>query len=123
MNIIRAISAIIGRSPIMARHRCNICDHRVWKFLPYRGGFKSAPPLMLAIEFTGSDLDNCECPWCGATDRERHLAMYMKVRGLLDSLAGKEVLHLPRSRELRGLWPSRGPLAMFRQIYTRRDLT
>lgn len=51
------------------------------------------PPFMRAIEITGSDVDNCECPWCGATDRERHLAMYMKARGLFDSIGGKAVLH------------------------------
>lgn len=93
MDIIKVIRAIVGRSPVMARHRCNLCDHRVWKFIPYAGGSKSLPPLMHAIELTGSDVDNFECPWCGATDRERHLAMYMNACGLLDSLAGKNVLH------------------------------
>jgi SAM-dependent methyltransferase len=109
MNIIKVIRAIVGRSPIMARHRCNICVHRVWKFLPYGGGSKSAPPLMLAIELTGSDLDNFECPWCGATDRERHLAMYMKVRGLLDSLAGKEILHFAPEPRIARLLAERAP--------------
>lgn len=93
----------------MARRRCNICDHRVWKFLPFGGGSKSAPPLMLAIELTGSDLDNFECPWCGATDRERHLAMYMKARGLLDSLAGKEILHFAPEPRIAKLFAERAP--------------
>ena len=105
----------------MAKHRCNICDHRVWRFVPYEGGRKSAPPLMSAIDVTGSDVDNFECPWCGATDRERHLSMYMEAHGLLDTLAGKDVLHFapeprieklvagrdPRRHVLADLYPSR----------------
>lgn len=90
---------MLGRLPLMAKYRCNICDHRVWKFLPYGSGSKSAPAFMRAVDFTGSDLDNFECPWCGGTDRERHLLMYMQASGLLDSLSGKEILHFaPEAR-------------------------
>lgn len=99
MNILKFFRALTGRLPLMATYRCNVCDHRVRKFLPYGGGSKSAPALMRAIEFTGSDLDNFECPWCGATDRERHLLMYMQASGLLNSLASKEILHFaPEAR-------------------------
>jgi SAM-dependent methyltransferase len=83
----------------MAKYRCNVCDNRVWKFLPFGSGSKSAPALMCAIDLTGSDLDKFECPWCGATDRERHLWMYMRAAGLVDTIAGKEILHFaPETR-------------------------
>lgn len=99
MNISKAFRALLGRMPMMAKYRCNVCDHRVWKFLPYGRGSKSAPAFMRAINLTGSDLDNFECPWCGATDRERHLLMYMRAAGLVDTLAGKEILHFaPEAR-------------------------
>lgn len=64
---------------------------------------------MLAIELTGSDLDNFECPWCGATDRERHLAMYMNALGLLDSLANKEILHFAPEPRIARLIADRAP--------------
>ena len=93
----------------MAKHRCNVCGHRVWRFVPYEGGRKSAPPLMSAIDVTGSDLDNFECPWCGATDRERHLSMYMEASGLLDTLAGKDILHFAPEPRIERLVAARHP--------------
>jgi SAM-dependent methyltransferase len=85
--------------PIMAKHRCTVCEHRVWKFLPYGRGSKAVPAFIRAINLTGSDLDNFECPWCGATDRERHLLLYMRAAGLVDTLTGKEILHFaPEAR-------------------------
>lgn len=93
----------------MAGHRCNICNHRVLKYIPFGGGWKSAPPFMRAIEITGSDLDNCECPWCGATDRERHLAMYMNACGLLDSVPGKAVLHFAPEPRIAKMLAERKP--------------
>jgi SAM-dependent methyltransferase len=99
MNILKALRVLVGRMPLMANNRCNVCEHRVWKFLPYGSGSRSAPALMRAINLTGSDLDNFECPWCGATDRERHLLMYMRAAGLVDTLANMEILHFaPEAR-------------------------
>lgn len=93
----------------MAKHRCNICQHRVWRFLPYGGGLKSVPPLMSAIEMTGSDPENFECPWCGATDRERHLVMYMEACGLLETITGKDILHFAPEPRIEKLVATREP--------------
>ncbi len=65
---------------------------------------------MRAIDFTGSDLDNFECPWCGATDRERHLLMYMQASGLVDSLADKEILHFAPEKRIARLVADSSPV-------------
>ena len=51
------------------------------------------PPLMRALEMIGSDVDNFECPRCGAHDRERHLLLYLQSSGLLASLPSLRILH------------------------------
>lgn len=109
MNVMKIAYAIAGRMPVMAKHCCNLCEHRVWRFLPYGGGSKSAPPLMSAIRMTGSDLDNFECPWCGATDRERHLSMYMEACGLLETITGKDILHFAPEPRIEKLLADREP--------------
>jgi SAM-dependent methyltransferase len=110
MNIYKVIRAGIGRQPLFAKHCCNICGHRVWRFLPYGDGSKAAPPLMAALQLIGSDLDNFECPWCGATDRERHLLMYMRACGLFDVLADREILHFAPERCIAKLISGRSPV-------------
>jgi len=110
MDIRKTFLALLGRSPFLARRKCNICDHRVAKFLPYGGGWKAVPPLMVAINLVGSDVDSFECPWCGAFDRERHLLMYMQAIGLFDSLGDKEILHFAPERRIAGLVQEQQPL-------------
>lgn len=93
------------------RHRCVVCGHRVWRFMPYRSGSRSSPPLMRVLHMVGSDPDRFECPRCGAHDRERHLLMYMRADGMLPQLRGKAVLHFAPekrlSRFIAGAEPSR----------------
>ena len=101
----------------MAKYRCNVCDHRVRKFLPFGGGSKSVPAFVRAINLTGSDLDNFECPWCGATDRERHLLMYMQACGLIDSLSGKEILHFAPEARIASIVAAQNP-----ERYVKADL-
>lgn len=72
---------------------CSLCGHSAYRFLPYRGGSKGAPPFMQSAGMVGSDLDQFQCPWCGAHDRERHLILYMSAAGLLENLGPKRVLH------------------------------
>lgn len=48
---------------------------------------------MRALEMIGSDVDNFECPRCGAHDRDRHLLMYLQLSGLLASLPPLRILH------------------------------
>lgn len=110
MNLLKAFRALTGRIPVFARHRCNLCGHRVARFIPYRIGSAALPGLMRAVDFTGSDLDNFECPWCGATDRERHLVMYMESAGLMDGLGGKEILHFAPEARLSRLIAAKEPV-------------
>lgn len=81
---------------------CSVCNHRVWRFMPYRMGRKGTPPLMRALAVVGSDVENFECPRCGAHDRERHLFLYMRARGVLDALRGARILHFAPERRLAG---------------------
>ena len=82
------------------QRRCVVCGHGVWRFMPYRGGSRSAPALMRVLHMVGSDPDHFECPHCGAHDRERHLLMYMRAAGTLEWLRGKAVLHFAPERKL-----------------------
>lgn len=81
-------------------HHCVLCGHRVWRFMPYRNGSRGVAPLMHALDVVGSDVDNFECPRCGAHDRERHLLMYMRADGLLDWMRGKSILHFAPEKRL-----------------------
>jgi SAM-dependent methyltransferase len=78
--------------PVAARCQCTLCERRVRQFLPYRGGWRAAPPLMRALQIVGSDLDHYLCPRCGSTDRERHLWLYLQAAGLLEAMRGRSVL-------------------------------
>lgn len=59
--------------------------------MPYRDG--TTPPLMSVLDVIGSDIDNFECPRCGAHDRERHILMYLEASGFMDSLPTMRVVH------------------------------
>jgi hypothetical protein len=72
---------------------CVVCQRRVPAFMPWRGGWAAAPPLMSALRMIGSDLDHFACPRCGATDRDRHLRWYLERSGLAKGLSGKRILH------------------------------
>jgi SAM-dependent methyltransferase len=86
-----------------------MCGHALGRFLPYGRGLVDSAPLSLALEVVGSDVENMECPWCGSTDRERHLQLYLQRTGLLSWLAGKRVLHLAPEKRLAGLLLDGGP--------------
>lgn len=114
MNIKRFLHALIARLSISGGHRCTVCNHRLGVFLPYRIGLKNLPPLMLALETIGSDVEHFECPWCGCHDRERHLLMYMQATGLFESLSNKAVLHFAPERRLSPLIAAQKPLRYIR---------
>lgn len=91
-------------------HRlCVMCDHRVWRYMPYRKGSRDVPPLMRALDTIGSDPDYFECPRCGSHDRERHLFLYMQRTGLLDRISGRRVLHFAPEKRLSLLLKTRVP--------------
>lgn len=82
------------------RKLCVVCDQHVGWFLPHRGGWRNAPPLMRALNFVGSDLDHVECPACGASDRERHLLLYMEETGIFRAINGRTVVHFAPERAI-----------------------
>ncbi|WP_166636890.1 methyltransferase domain-containing protein [Cognatilysobacter terrigena] len=83
------IATVFGR-----RRFCVVCARTVPCFLPWRGGWRAAPPLMRELHMIGSDLDHFACPRCGCTDRDRHLRLYLENTDLGDRFAGARVLHL-----------------------------
>lgn len=82
------------------RKHCVFCDHRVWRFMPYRGGSRGTPPLLQALDCVGSDVDHFECPRCGSSDRERHLLLYFRAGGLMEWVSGKSILHFAPEKHL-----------------------
>lgn len=101
---LQAVTQVILRAsaclPLRARRYCNICDRRIRRFLPYRGGWSSIPSFVRSLKIVGSDVENFECPSCGCHDRERHLLMYLRASGLLQKMKGSQILHLAPERHL-----------------------
>lgn len=96
------------------RRLCPLCEHRVWRFMPYRRGSRGVAPLMHALDVVGSDVDNHECPRCGAHDRERHLLLYLQASGIMSSLGKLRVLHFAPEKRLARLILARSPAAYVR---------
>ncbi len=71
---------LLGKGP----GHCVACLRDVPAFLPYRGGWRKASPVLRTLEVAGSDLDRFACPRCNASDRERHLLLYLDRVGLFD---------------------------------------
>ena len=77
--------------------RCVICSNTFRKFLPlemYRSHFTSA------LEVIGSDVENFNCPFCGAIDRTRHLFLYFENLNLWRKMVNSRILHLAAEEEL-----------------------
>lgn len=89
--------------------RCVVCERRVWRFMPYRGGMREVRPLMQALAMVGSDVEQFECPRCGAHDRERHLFLYMKASGVFANIAGASILHFAPEKRLSPIIAAQGP--------------
>jgi SAM-dependent methyltransferase len=100
--------AIAGWVP-GGRRRCVMCGHRVWRFMPFRSGSRGVAPLMHALDVVGSDVDQHECPRCGAHDRERHLLLYMRASGLMSQFKGLRILHFAPERRLGRLLAAQSP--------------
>jgi predicted SAM-dependent methyltransferase len=79
---------------------CVICKEKIGYFIPYRGGSVCRPSLMKSLDVIGSDVDNFSCPVCGATDRERHLYLYLQKMQLIDGLEDSSVLHFAPEKKL-----------------------
>lgn len=91
------------------RKSCVVCGHHVWRFMPYRRGSRDVAPLMQALDCVGSDVDQFECPRCGAHDRERHLFLYLKCSGVLARMHGRNILHFAPEKHLSNLIRAQEP--------------
>ena len=80
---------------------CVMCGHHVWRFMPYRDGFRVVS--MDALGFISGDMANFGCPRCGSHDRERHLKLYMEASGIAKGVHRMRVLHFAPEVGL-GLW-------------------
>ncbi|MCX6269990.1 MAG: class I SAM-dependent methyltransferase, partial [Bacteroidetes bacterium] len=86
---------------INSKRECYICHRRFNHFNKYQGGIKNVPLWLRKLEIVGSDPDNFKCPFCGSTDRERHLYMYFDKLNLWENLRDKSVLHFAPEIQLR----------------------
>lgn len=77
--------------------------------MPYRKGRRSTSPLLRALDVVGSDVENFECPRCGAHDRLRHLILYLRASGLMSGIGGARVLHFAPEPGLVDLLSALGP--------------
>lgn len=98
-----------ARIPFGARRYCCICESRVRRFLPYRRGLASVPPLMLQLAVVGSDVEHFECPACQSHDRERHLLLYLTAANLLSRMSAARILHFAPEIHLQQVIRQTGP--------------
>lgn len=98
-----------ARIPFGAGRYCCICESRVQRFLPYRRGLASVPPLMLQLAVVGSDVEHFECPACQSHDRERHLLLYLTAANLLSRMNAARILHFAPETHLQRFIRETGP--------------
>lgn len=106
---IKLLRSIALRWPIARRAKCAVCGHAVGGFLPYKQGWAAAPRVLRRLSVEGSDLDNFECPRCGAHDRERHLVLYLRSHPLWAELSTLRILHAAPEKRLAVLISSLRP--------------
>ena len=111
------VNTVLATLPFAQRHECNFCTSKIRNFLPYLGGWKNQPALMLLLHFTGSDVDNFSCPVCGAHDRERHLRMYMDKLEITSKLKDAVILHFAPEKVLSSYIAQQNPA-----MYLKADL-
>lgn len=110
IKLYKILHALTARVSIFRKRYCVLCEHYVDTFLPYRSGCQGSPPLMRALDVIGSSLDQFECPWCSAHDRERHLLMYMRTSDFFDNMQSMSVLHFAPERRLSKFIYSKNPV-------------
>ena len=97
---LRALRALLSRPSLTRKRFCVNCGRSPGRFLPHLGGSRDSPPMMLALDVVGSDVDNFECPWCGCNDRERHLLLYWEALNIGERFRDATVLHFAPERSL-----------------------
>jgi SAM-dependent methyltransferase len=105
----RVVRLLACYLPPRDRH-CPACNGRLRFYLAFRGGSSKIPVFFRGLSMVGSDVDNFECPACGATDRDRHLLLYLRASGLLEKVSGCRVVHFAAEpaieTEVRALGPA-----------------
>lgn len=91
---------VAAKLPLGGSRYCCVRKQRVLRFLPYRKGMASVPPLHQHMDVVGSDITNFECPACGSGDRERHLFLYFDTSGLARCMAGARILYIAPEKQL-----------------------
>lgn len=64
---------------------------------------------MRALNIVGSDLDHFECPACGASDRNRHLLLYMEATDIFSAINGQVVVYFAPERTIARRIQQTGP--------------
>lgn len=97
--------------------RCVACSAKVeaWTPLDHEAFRRSA--FGDVIDPIGSELSRFWCPHCRATDRDRHLILYLDAVGASAGLASADVLHLAPEPPIAALVRRHGP-----RRYVRGDL-
>jgi SAM-dependent methyltransferase len=64
---------------------------------------------MRELNAIGSNVDSFACPFCGCTDRERHLKLFMMSTGISEQLSHADVIHFAPEEQLAKWIASLGP--------------
>ena len=97
MSLRKDVPRVLARIPVVARHGCVFCGEQAGRFLSYREGQRGSSSLIRILGLVASDVDNFECPKCGAHDREQPLLL-LEVAGLLSLMLGTRILHFAPER-------------------------
>lgn len=76
---------------------CPVCDKKSAFFLPSP---HKPPEFLEELGGIGGNPKSFQCAWCGSTDRERHLLMYIKASGLEKRFRNADVLHFAPEKRL-----------------------
>lgn len=92
------------RRPASAGTHPGCCSTRVcvlwrasWTIPVLSGRARGSSSLIRILGLVASDVDNFECPKCGAHDREQPLLL-LEVAGLLSLMLGTRILHFAPER-------------------------
>lgn len=93
----------------LPRRECNVCGRRFHHFHTYRNGRGELSDFMKSVDFMTGNLRDFACPYCGATDRERHLFVFFDKLDLWRIFGQAVVLHFAPEAGLRRKILSLGP--------------
>jgi SAM-dependent methyltransferase len=88
---------------------CICCGSQSPYFLPFHSPRKGFFEANKRLGIIGSDLTRYACAKCGASDRERHLQLYMLELGMAASFRSARILHFAPEPKLRQFVAACGP--------------